>query len=254
MKKIITVLILSAGILSLANAQKASEIVKKAEDKMLGESNYTEMTMTIVRPRWEREVSFKSLSKGKEYSMTLVTAPAKEQGQTFMKRQSDLWSWNPSISRLVKMPPSMMSQGWMGSDFSNDDVLQETSFSKDFNHKILGSEKIDGHDCHKIELTPKQGKTVIWGKIIVWISKDDYLQLKTRYFDDENFPVKTEIASDVKMMDGREIPTKFTLIPEEEPDHKTIVKMNKIKFDVSVSSSFFSQQNMKKGSALKFPQ
>jgi hypothetical protein len=254
MKRIITILILSIALSSMTNAQDASEIVKKAEDKMLGESNYTEMTMTIVRPRWEREVSFKSCTKGKEYSMTLVTAPAKEKGQTFMKRQNDLWSWNPSISRLVKMPPSMMSQGWMGSDFSNDDVLQETSFSKDFNHKIIGSEPIDGHECYKIELTPKEGKTVIWGKIIVWISKDDYLQLKIRYFDDENFPVKTEIASEVKMMDGRKIPTKFTLIPEEEPGHKTIVKMNKIKFNINVSTTFFSQQNMKKGSALRFPQ
>lgn len=254
MKKLFIISILIAAFALSGNAQDAYSIVKKAEDKVLGESNYSEMTMTIVRPKWQRQISFKSISKSRDYSMTLVTAPAKEKGQTFMKRQNDLWSWNPSISRLVKLPPSMMSQGWMGSDFSNDDVMQETTLADDYTHKIIGSETIDGHPCHKIELTPKSGSAVIWGKIIVWVSKSDYLMLKTRYFDDENFPIKTEIASEVKVIDGRKIPTKFTLIPEEEPGNKTIVEMTKIKYDVNVSTSFFSQQNMKKGSSLRFPQ
>jgi outer membrane lipoprotein-sorting protein len=101
--------------------QDAREIIKKADEKMQGEeTSQSTMTMTIVRPTWQREVTFKSWTKGRDYSLALVTAPAKEAGQTFLKRETEMWNWNPTINRLIKLPPSMMSQGWMGSDFSND--------------------------------------------------------------------------------------------------------------------------------------
>ncbi len=238
---------------SFVLAQNAKEIVRKADEKLEGKSNYTEMTMQIVRPKWTRTVSFKSCSKGTEYSITLVTAPSKEKGQTFLKRKNDMWNWNPTISRLIKLPPSMMSQGWMGSDFSNDDLLKESSIVNDYTHKIIGNEIIDGHKCYKIELKPTTTAAVVWGKQIKWITKKDYLQLKTAYYDEDNYLVKTELASNVKMMSGRKIPTHFELIPADEPGHKTIVTMTKIVYDVKVNENFFSQQNMKKGMALRFP-
>ena len=248
--KLILVFLLFAGVV---NAQNATEIIKKADDKFQGKSNYSEMTMKIVRPNWTRTVSFKSCSKGTDFSLTLVTAPAKEKGQTFLKRKNDMWSWNPLISRLIKLPPSLMSQAWMGSDFSNDDLLKESSIVNDYHHKIVGSETISGRECYKIILTPKDEATVVWGKQIKWISKKGYLQLKSEYYDEDNFLVKTENASQIKMMGGREVPSYFELIPADEPGHKTIVIMNVIKYNVTVSDNFFSQQNMKKGMALRFP-
>jgi len=238
---------------NFASAQDAKEIVKKADEKYRGKSSYSEMTMTIVRPKWSRTVSFKSCNKGLDYSMTLVTDPVKEKGQTFMKRKNEMWSWNPKISRLIKLPPSMMSQGWMGSDFSNDDLLKESSLVVDYTHKLLGSETFAGKECYKIEMLPNDDAAVVWGKLVKWITKDGYLQLKTEYYDEDGYLIKTEKASKIKMMSGREIPTYFELIPEEEPGNKTIVVMNKIVYDISVSESFFSQQNMKKGMALRFP-
>ena len=251
--KLISVLGLLLFFSYTAFSQDAKEIIRKADEKMEGKSNYNEMTMKIVRPGWSRTVSFKTCSKGTDYSMTLVTSPAKEKGQTFMKRNNEMWSWNPKISRLIKMPPSLMSQGWMGSDFSNEDLLKENSIVVDYTHKIIGSEKFAGKDCYKIQLTPKEDAAVVWGKLIKWVSKDNYLQLKTMYYDEENFLIKTEKASQIKVMDGREIPTYFELIPEDEPGNKTIVIMNKINYNVNVSQSFFSQQNMKKGNGLRFP-
>lgn len=147
----------------------------------------------------------------------------------------------------------MMSQGWMGSDFSNDDLLNESSIIKDYTHKIIGSEVVAGLDCYKIELIPKDDAAVVWGKLIKWISKKDYLQLKTTYYDEDNYLVKTESASKIKLMSGREIPTYFLLEPADEPGNKTIVEMINIKYDINVSESFFSQQNMKKGAAISFP-
>lgn len=233
--------------------QTATEIVKKADEKFRGKSAYSEMTMTIVRPKWSRTIKFKSCNTGTDYSMTLITDPVKEKGQTFMKRKNEIWSWNPSISRLVKMPPSMMSQGWMGSDFSNDDVIKESSLVADYTHKIIGEETVAGKLCYKIQLDPKEDAAVVWGKLIILISKDEYLQLKTEYFDEDGYLMKTENASKIKMMSGREIPTYFELIPEDEPGNKTIVIMDKIIYDVSIPETFYSQQNMKKGESLTFP-
>jgi outer membrane lipoprotein-sorting protein len=234
-------------------SQNATDIIKKADEKFQGKSSYSEMKMTIVRPKWSRTITFKSCNLGTDYSMTLITDPAKEKGQTFLKRKENMWSWNPTISRLVKLPPAMMSQGWMGSDFSNDDLLKESSLVNDYTHKIIGSEAIDGNDCYKIELTPKDDAAVVWGKLIKWITKKDFLQLKTQYFDEDNYIVKTETASKIMLMSGREIPTYFVLEPADEPGNKTIVEMIKIKYDIKATETFFSQQNMKKGMALVFP-
>ena len=239
---IFLILILTGGII---RAQDATEIIEKAEEKMRGESSRSEMQMKIIRPSWERTISFETWSKGTEYSMTLVTAPAKEEGQTFLKRENELWQYDPTINRMIKLPPSMMSQGWMGSDFSNDDILKESSLSKDYDHKILTEKTIDGTDVYKIELLPKENAAVVWGKIIKWISKEEYLQLKSEYYDVDDYLIKTETASDIKTMDGRVIPTHFEIIPADEEGNKTVMKIENTEFDIDIDNRFFSQQNMK---------
>ena len=236
---------LAAGIYS--HAQDARDIIKKADEKMQGEqTSQSTMTMTIVRPAWERVITFKSWTKGRDYSLALITAPAREKGQTFLKRENEMWNWNPTINRLIKLPPSMMSQGWMGSDFSNDDLLKESSIVVDYRHTIIDEEVIDGLDCHKIELIPHEDAAVVWGKVIKWVSKKEYLQIKSEYYDEDGYLIKTELAYDIKTMDGRLIPTRFELIPEEEENHKTMVVLDEILFNKPIPDGFFSQQNMKK--------
>jgi outer membrane lipoprotein-sorting protein len=134
----------------------------------------------------------------------------------------------------------------MGSDFSNDDLLKESSIVVDYTHSIIGEEEVDGWNCYKIELIPLENAAVVWGRIIKWISKDEYLQMKSVYYDEDNYLIKTEIAYDIKTMDGRLIPSRFELIPEEENGHKTIVVMDMIEFNKPIPDAFFSQQNMKK--------
>ncbi len=225
----------------------AKEIVKMADAKMRGEkSSYSTMTMTIVRPTWERTIGFKNWTKGTEYSLALITAPAKEKGQAYLKREKEMWSWNPTINRMIKLPPSMLAQGWMGSDFTNDDLLNESSVVVDYTHKKMGEEDIDGRKCHKIELIPLEDAAVVWGKIFIWISVSDYLWMKAEYYDEDEYLIKTELAYDIKNMDGRIIPAKYELIPADKQGHKTVVVMNEIKFNIPLSDDFFSQQNMKK--------
>ena len=253
MKKLISIFtLLVFGVIIFA--QTPDQIVQKAYDNSEGLSQYAEMTMKIIRPRWQKEISFKFCSLNKDYSMVLLTDPPREKGQTYLKVDNEMWMWNPSISRIVKLGPSMLSQGWMNSDYSNDDLLNAGSIITDYDKKILGSETVSGKDCWIIELTPKTGTTIIWGKQILWISKDKYLILKNEYYDEDNFLVKTHIANDIKMMDGRELPTKFEIISEDNPDNKTIIIMNVMKFDIDIDKTFFTQQNMRKGMSLQFPQ
>ncbi len=231
----------------------ATEIIKKANDKVQGKTNYMEMEMQIIRPKWTRTVSFKTCSKGRDYSLTLIIDPAKEKGQTFLKRKNEMWTWNSKINRLIKLPPSMMSQGWMGSDYTNDDILKESSIVNDYNHKIIGTETVSGRQCWKIQMIPKEDAAVVWGKVIKWIDKKDFLQLKSMYYDEDGELVKTEIGSEIKMMGGRNIPTKFEIIPADNPKKRTVAILKKSIFDITIEDNFFSQQNMKKGINLIFP-
>jgi outer membrane lipoprotein-sorting protein len=243
----IVLITVSFGFLNTGYSQDATEIVRLANDKMQGEkSSKSTMTMTIVRPKWQRQVSFKSWTKGTEYSMTIVTAPAPDKGQVFLKRDREMWNWNPKISRMIKLPPSMLSQGWMGSDYTNDDLLNQASVVVDYIHKILGSETQQGRDCYKIQLTPKEDAPVVWGKIIMWIDKKDYLMLRVEYYDEDGYLVKTEIGQDIKTLSGRVITTTFILIPADEEGHKTIVHLDSIEFNIPIEDTFFSQQNMKR--------
>jgi outer membrane lipoprotein-sorting protein len=229
-----------------AQNMSATEIIRKTDEKFNGEkSSFTVMSMTIVRPSWKRTIEFKNWSLGRDYALTLVTAPAKDVGQTFLKRDVEMWSWSPSINRLIKLPPSMMSQGWMGSDYTNDDILKESSVVKDYSHEIVGEEMIGDRLCYKIRMVAKADAAVVWGHQVRWIDKKDMIFLKAELYDEDGSLVRTENGSDIREMDGRIIPCRIELLPAEEKGNKTIIEIKEIKFNIAVEEKFFSQQNMK---------
>ncbi len=224
----------------------AEEIVRKADEKVRGKTNQSEMKMEIIRPTWQRDLSFKGWGRGLDYSMTYITSPARDKGQVFMKRETEMWNWMPTIGRMIKIPASMMSQGWMGSDYTNDDILKESSMVVDYVHTLIGEEVIEGYDCYKIRMIPKEEAAVIWGKVHKWITKDEYIQLRSEYFDEDGELVKSDFAYDIKIMDGRLIPTRIEIVPADEEGKKTVLYITDIKFDIDLPESFFSQQNMKR--------
>ncbi len=238
--------LLTFSISGMSQNLTAKQIIIKADDLQRGESNKGEMSMSIVRPKWTRTITMKSWSKGRDYSMTYITSPAKEKGQVFLKRKNEMWNWIPTISRMIKLPPSLMSQGWMGSDYTNDDILKESSIVVDYEHKIIGADKLEGEDCYKIELTPKEDATVTWGKVIKWISKKQFWQLKTQYFDEDDELMRTEKASEIKQFGDRKLPSKLEIIPADKPNQRTIVTIISSNFNIKIDQSFFSQQNMKR--------
>ena len=224
----------------------AKEIVITADKKNRGETMQSEMSMTIVRPKWERTVSMKSWSKGDKYFMIYITAPAKEKGQVFLKRDLDMWNWMPSINKMIKIPPSMMSQSWMGSDFTNDDLVKMNSYVKDYTHKILGIEEIQNLECYKIELIPKPDAPVVWGKVLAWISKEEFYQMKLEFFDEDGKLVNRQESFDIKQFSDRKLPSRLVMTPVQDEGQQTIIEILENDFNIDINESFFSQQNMKK--------
>lgn len=231
---------------AFSQAPDALAIIKKADAKLRGETSTGTMKMTIVRPSWSREITMKSWSKGTDYSLILITSPVRDKGAAFLKREKEIWNWQPTIDRTIKLPPSMMMQSWMGSDFTNDDLVRESSIVRDYTHKILGEETIDGYTCHKIELIPKEDAPVVWGKVLVWIEQEEYMQLKSEFYDEDGYLVNTMLGKQVKKLDGKLLPAVMEVVPAEEDGHKTIVEYLELAFDKPIKESFFSIQNMKR--------
>jgi outer membrane lipoprotein-sorting protein len=229
-----------------ARAQDARDIVAQADELMRGTTMQAEMTLEIIRPTWSRTLAFKTWGKGRDYTLTYITAPAKEKGQAFLKRNNELWNWVPAINRMIKVPPSMMGQAWMGSDFTNDDLIRESSILVDYNHTLLGEEVLGGKDCWMIELQPKEEAAVVWGKILLWIDQKSYIQYKVERLDEDGDLVDTQLASQVQDMGGRTIATRLEIVPADQPDKRTVMTIKNAIFDRPLADRFFSQQNLKK--------
>ncbi|HMQ48861.1 MAG TPA: outer membrane lipoprotein-sorting protein [Saprospiraceae bacterium] len=224
----------------------AKEIVQKADEKMRGEYSTSEMKMTIVRPTWTREIALKSWSKGSDMALILITSPARDKGTAFLKRGKELWNWQPTIDRSIKMPPSMMMQSWMGSDFTNDDLVRQSSIVEDYKHTLKGTEKVEDRDCYKIELIPNADAPVVWGKVVMWIDKTEYMQMKTEFYDEDGYLVNTMYGKKVKTLGGKLLPSVLEIVPADEEGHKTIVEYVSLDFKTVINESFFSVQNMKR--------
>lgn len=212
---------------------------------MRGSSSIVEMTIKTIRPGWSRSMDIKAWTKGTDYSVILIQSPAKDKGVAFLKRKKEVWNWMPSLERVIKLPPSMMSQSWMGTDFTNDDLVKESSVINDYDHSIIGDTVIDNRSCYIIRMIPKPQAAVVWGKLIVCIDKKDFIELHTRFYDEEGQLINIMNAYDVKMMDGRLIPTRFEMIPADKKNHKTEMIYRNVQFNKLIDDSFFTTEKIK---------
>jgi len=140
----------------------------------------------------------------------------------------------------------MMMQSWMGSDFTNDDLVKESSIVNDYEHTLVGDTVYEGRECYKIVMIPKEDAAVVWGRIDAYISKDDYLQLLFKYYDEDEFLINTMYLSEIKEIGGRTIPTVMEMVPAENPNQKTMIIYRNMEFEVPMDEEFFSIQNMKR--------
>ncbi len=245
-KKIFPILTLVIFLTSIMTAQDAKEIIAKSDELIKSKSSFAEVSMTIIKTDWSRTVGMKMWALEPDYAIIYITEPARDKGSVTLKRKKEVWNWIPTAQKVIKIPPSMMLQSWMGSDFSNDDLVKESSLVNDYTHTIVGEEKFIGYDCYKIESIPNPDAGVVWGRLLTWISKEEYFQLKVEFYDEDDFIVKSYLGSDIKELGGRTIPAHWEMVPVDRPGEKTIFDYHEIEFNYNVNESFFSEQNMKR--------
>jgi outer membrane lipoprotein-sorting protein len=237
MKKLVLILLFASSLI----AQDAQEIIKKTEDALRGKSSTGEMEMIVVKKEWTRKLRLKFWEKGKDKSVVVILEPAKERGIATLKIRNNVWNYLPSIERTIKLPPSMMSQSWMGSHFTNDDLVRESSLERDYNAKLIKQD----NEKYYLELIPKPEAMVVWGKIEVEIDKKTYLPLKAYYYDERGEKIRSLIYSDIRKTGKRYFPFLWILYPEKKPGEKTEMKVINIKFNVPMQERIFSLRYLK---------
>jgi len=212
---------------------------------MRGKTSQAEMVIKTSRPSWSREMSVKTWMKGTAFAMILIQSPAKDKGTVFLKRKKEVWNWLPTLERSIKLPPSMMSQSWMGTDFTNDDLVKESSIVEDYEHSFAGDTILRGRDCYLIQMIPKPEAAVVWGKLMVAIDKKNYIELHSRFYDEDGSLINTMNCYDVKQMDGRLIPTRIEMLPADKKNHKTEIIYKTILFNRPLNDTFFTLDNLR---------
>ena len=214
---------------AFAETPDAAAIVKAGFDHYRGQASEAEVEMVIHRPSWERTMRMQAWTKGTDKSLIRITAPPKDEGNGTLKKGHEMWTYNPKVNRVIKLPPAMMAQSWMGSDFSNNDLAKSDSILNDYTHTLTGTETHEGHTVYVIASMPKPAAPVVWGKQVLKIRDDDILLSET-FFDEELAPVKRMTARDIQMMGGRLFPKIWRMQEVDKEDEYTLLRYHALSF------------------------
>ena len=232
--------------LSFCQELSAQEIVKLSDDLMRGNTQEGIYTMVVITPNWERRLKLYIYSKDRDKIWIRINSPAKEKGITTLRVANEMWNYLPQVERTIKIPPSMMLQPWMGSDFANDDLVKESSIVDDYTHAIIGEENNDGEDTYIIELKPKPQAGVVWDKRVMRIRKKSFIPIRDEFYGKGNRLIKTLFYSKIKKISDREIPTYWEMVSEIKKGYRTIIEVDdKVVYNKPVDESIFNLQNLK---------
>jgi outer membrane lipoprotein-sorting protein len=220
------------------------ELIRQAMDHWRGLSSYSEMSMTIHRPDWERSMSMRSWTSGEDTSLVRVTAPKKDVGTGTLTKDNNMWTFAPRVNRVIKVPSSMMGQGWMGSDFSNKDISKSTDILDQYEHTLLETRDVDGHTVYVVESIPHEDAAVVWGREVLSI-RDDYVLLEQQFWDQDDVLVKTMKALEIKALGGRSVASIVRMGKLETPDEWTEMSVQEIQFDVANPDSLFTLSSLR---------
>ena len=245
MKQLLPVLIACLfPSLALSTDIDPRDLIQKAMDHWRGTSSYSEMSMTIHRPDWERTMSMRSWTKGEKTSLVRVTAPKKDAGNGTLLKDNNMWTFAPKVNRIIKVPSSMMSQSWMGSDFSNKDISKSTDIIDQYDHSLLETRKQDGHSVYVIESIPHEEAAVVWGKEVLTV-RDDHVLLEQQFWDQDGILVKTMKSLEIKQLGGRTVASRIRMGKVENPGEWTEMIVKDVEFDVPHDNNLFTLSNLR---------
>jgi len=227
-------------------AQDAKAVVDHVDRLLRGQSSRGRMTMKIVTRQWSRSLDLAMWSLGTEYALVRVDAPAREAGTATLKVDNDVWNYLPRVDRTIKIPASLMQGSWMGSHFTNDDLVKESRLVKDYDIATSFDGERDGTRIWEFTLTPRPEAPVVWGKILMEVRRADTLPIRSRYYDDAGRLVRAMTFDDYQRMGGRVVPARLTVQPTDKPDEHTIVEYHDLAFDVGLKPDFFSLRNLRR--------
>ncbi len=231
-------------ILFALQANEAQAIIKKLEKNLRGDYMYSTMSMIVTSKRGKRTVKIESWSEGNDKSFIKILYPKKDKGITFLKIDNQMWQYIPKIERTMKIPPSMMLQSWMGSDFTNDDMVKESSLEEDYNAKLLSRK---GNSA-TLELIPKEDAAVVWGKIIIDVDLKNAVPVKEIFYDDMMEKVRVMTFSKIEQHGSHRVPMVMELKPLDasKKKNRTKVIFEKVNFDAKIDPSYFTKQALKR--------
>lgn len=245
-KKIICITILITALFRLY-AIDATEIIKKSEEAVRGDTQIASIEIVIKTRRWVRTLQMKSWENRLEKkSFSEIISPEKDAGNRFLLIDQDMRQYIPKLKKDIKISPSMMLQSWMGSDFTNDDIIKESSITKDYFHTLKGIEKVEGYECYKILLKPKPEAAVVWGSIIYYARKSDYLPVREEFYNERGILKKVMTCGGFKMMHDRVIPTTYRMQTAGKDDRYTMMNILYVKFNDHLPPAIFTLQNLKR--------
>lgn len=226
------------------SALDADQIVAAGFNYWRGKASIGTVEMRIHREDWERTMTIKAWTRGQKDSLFYIAAPPKDYGNGTLKKGREMWIYNPKINRVVKVPPSMMSQSWMGSDFSNNDLAKSDSLLLDYDHAIIGTETHMGKTVYVIESIPKPNAPVVWGMQRLKI-REDRIWLSEEFFDEERRPVKIMSAMKIQMLGGKLFPRVWRMRNVDEQDRYTQLTYESLEFKAGLPDRLFTLSSLK---------
>jgi outer membrane lipoprotein-sorting protein len=239
-----TLLLLLGPVSGFAEERDGKTIVRDAINHWRGLSSYTEMTMVIHRPDWERSMTMRAWTMGDKKTLVRVVEPKKDRGNGTLTDDKSMWSYSPKVNRVIKVPSSMMGQSWMGSDFSNKDIAKADDIVDEYQHSILKTEEIDGVTIHDIQSIPNEDAAVVWGSELMRI-REDHVVMRHAFYDQDGELVKTLETLEIVEMGGRVIAKRQRMVKTDEPDEWTEIQVNDVEYEVDLKDSLFTLSNLR---------
>jgi outer membrane lipoprotein-sorting protein len=204
------------------------------------------LTMTVTTPRWTRTLELDTWIERPRRSFIRILAPAKEAGIGSLRIGPEMWNYLPNVERTIKIPPSMMLQPWMGSDFTNDDLVKESSLLDDYAHRIMRVDTTAGGALFVIESLPKPDAAVVWGRIVMRVRRADFIPVREEFYDERGTLVRVMTFSEIRELGGRTIPTKWEMRPMAKPGNATTVVITRATYDAPIPAATFTQRNLER--------
>jgi len=244
---IVLVALLCAPLLSQTGVDRdAEKIVRKMDELYRSRSSEALVEMQIATPDWQRTLKMRAWSLGMDKTFIRILEPKKEEGVATLRIGNEMWNFLPKIDKVLKIPPSMMMSSWMGSDFTNDDLVKEYTFIESYRFEMTTPEAPES-GLRYVKCVPKEGLPIVWGFIVVAVRADDLTPVWEKYYDEKGRLMREIRFQDVKAFGTRRIPSVMELIPTAKAGQKTVIRYLEARFDLELSPEIFTLRNLHGG-------